>query len=85
MAKAWLNKALELGEVKKGIDWVRFFFDGNRWCDVRPPKALCAMRGRCARRDAKTLLPVRAAAGCCTLRCFAAPAHTCGCICWPCL
>lgn len=31
-ARGWIQKALELGEVKKGIDWVRFFFDGNRWC-----------------------------------------------------
>lgn len=29
--RAWFNKALEVGEVKKGIDWARFLFDGNRW------------------------------------------------------
>ena len=29
--RAWLNSALEVGRVNKGIDWVRFLFDGNRW------------------------------------------------------
>ncbi|GBF90494.1 NADH dehydrogenase [Raphidocelis subcapitata] len=31
MAKQWLNKVLELGEVKGGLAWGRFLFDGNRW------------------------------------------------------
>jgi hypothetical protein len=31
MAKKWLEKALELGEVKGGLAWGRFLFDGNRW------------------------------------------------------
>jgi hypothetical protein len=31
MSKAYLDKVLEVGQVKKGIDWVRFLFDGNRW------------------------------------------------------
>jgi hypothetical protein len=29
--RAWVSKALEVGRVDKGIAWVRFFFDGNRW------------------------------------------------------
>lgn len=29
--RAWYNKALEIGECKKGVDFARFLFDGNRW------------------------------------------------------
>ncbi|KIY96401.1 NADH dehydrogenase [Monoraphidium neglectum] len=32
--RAWVSKALEVGRVDKGIAWVRFFFDGNRWIQL---------------------------------------------------